>query len=134
MPTTIRTFLGTGLKFPLQVNSRGALGISGNEDRIAESIAFILGTARGERVMRPDFGCGLQELVFAPNNELTRGRIAQSVRQALVAQEPRIDVQDVRVQSAPGQPNLMLIRVDYRIRANNAFHNLVYPFFIQEGA
>jgi phage baseplate assembly protein W len=134
MPAPTRRFLGTGWKFPLQVTPRGTIGTASGEDRVAESIAFILSTARGERVMRPEFGCGVHELVFAPNNELTRGSIAQSVRRALVAQEPRIDVQDVRVESAPSQPNLMLVRVDYRIRANNAFHNLVYPFFIQEGA
>ena len=133
MTTAIRKFLGVGLKFPLQVNSRGALATSGNEERIAESIAFIIGTARGERVMRPAFGCGIHELVFTPNNELARGSIAQSVRRALVEQEPRIDIVDVQVESAPDRRSLLLIRVDYRIRANNAFHNLVYPFFINEG-
>jgi len=133
MLTAVRKFLGVGFKFPLQVNSRGALASAGYEDRISESIAFILGTARGERVMRPNFGCGIHELVFSPNNELARGSIAQSVRRALVEQEPRIDVLDVRADSAPDRPNLLLIRIDYRIRANNAFHNLVYPFFINEG-
>jgi Bacteriophage baseplate protein W len=133
MSDAARAFLGTGFKFPLQVNARGALATSSQEERVAESIAFILGTAAGERVMRPDFGCGIHELVFAPNNELTRGSVAQSVRRGLVEQEPRIDVLDVRVESAEDQPNLLLIRIDYRIRANNAFHNLVYPFFIKEG-
>jgi hypothetical protein len=128
-----RNFLGVGFKFPLQIDTSGALATAAHEERIAESIAFILGTAQGERVMRPDFGCGIHELVFAPNNELTRGSVAQSVRRGLVEQEPRIDVLEVRVSSAADQPNLLLIRVDYRVRANNAFHNLVYPFFIQEG-
>src|SRR5262245_23993745 len=128
-----RNFLGTGLKFPLQVNARGALATSSNEERVAESIAFILGSAAGERVMRPQFGCGIHQLVFEPNNELTRGSVAQSVRRALVDSEPRIDVLDVWVESTADQPNLLLIRVDYRLRANNAFHNLVYPFFIKEG-
>ena len=127
-----RNFLGTGLKFPLQVTPRGTLATAANEDRVAESIAFILGTAPGERVMRPEFGCGIHELVFAPNNDLTHGSVAQAVRRALVAQEPRIDVQDVRVESAPSEPSLLLIRVDYRIRSNNTFHNFVYPFFITE--
>lgn len=129
-----RDFLGTGLKFPLQVNASGALATASNEERVAESIAFILATAAGERVMRPEFGCGIHELVFKPNNELTRGAVAHSVRRALVGSEPRIDVLDVQVESAVDQQNLLLIRVDYRIRANNAFHNLVYPFFIKEGA
>ena len=134
MVETPRKFLGVGLKFPLRVTPRGAIATAANEERVAESIAFILGTARGERVMRPEFGCGIHELVFEPNNELTRGTVAQSVRRALVESEPRIDVLDVRVESAIDQPNLLLIRIDYRLRANNAFHNLVYPFFIKEGA
>jgi phage baseplate assembly protein W len=128
-----REFLGTGFKFPLQVNPRGGLATSSQEERVAESIALILGTAAGERLMRPRFGCGIHELVFEPNNELTRGSVAQSVRRALVESEPRIDVLDVRTESVATEPNLLLIRIDYRIRANNAFHNLVYPFFIKEG-
>jgi phage baseplate assembly protein W len=127
-------FLGTGLKFPLQVDAHGALATSTREERVAESIALILGTAQGERVMEPDFGCGIHRLVFEPNNDLTQGRIAHSVRRALVDFEPRIDVLDVRVESPPDEPNLLLIRVDYRIRSTNTFHNLVYPFFIQEAA
>jgi phage baseplate assembly protein W len=128
-----REFLGTGFKFPLQVNPRGGLATSSQEERVAESIALSLGTAAGERLMRPRFGCGIHELVFEPNNELTRGSVAQSVRRALVESEPRIDVLDVRTESVATEPNLLLIRIDYRIRANNAFHNLVYPFFIKEG-
>jgi uncharacterized protein len=128
-----RDFLGIGFKFPLQVDARGAIATARHEDRVAESIAFILGTARGERVMLPEFGCGIHQLVFEPSNDLTQGKVAQTVRRALVDFEPRIDVLDVRVESPPTEPNLLLIRVDYRVRANNAFHNLVYPFFIREG-
>ena len=128
-----RDFLGLGFKFPLQVDARGAIATARHEDRVAESIAFILGTAQGERVMRPDFGCGIHRLVFEPNNDLTQGRVAHAVRSALVDLEPRIDVLDVRAESAQTEPNLLLIRVDYRLRATNTFHNLVYPFFIREG-
>jgi uncharacterized protein len=134
MSTSSYEFLGVGFKFPMQINAQGAIATARHEERVAESIAFILGTAQGERVMRPDFGCGIHRLVFEPNNDLTQGRVAHSVRRALVDLEPRIDVLDVRVESAPTEPNLLLIRVDYRIRATNAFHNLVYPFFIREGA
>lgn len=133
MSESSRDFLGAGWKFPLQVNARGAIATARNEDRVAQSIAFILGTAQGERVMRPNFGCGIHQLVFEPNNFLTEGRVAHLVRRALVDLEPRIDVLDVRAESAPTEPNLLLIRVDYRVRATNAFHNLVYPFFIREG-
>jgi phage baseplate assembly protein W len=129
-----RDFLGTGFKFPLQVNAHGAIATVQHEERVAESIALILGTAQAERVMLPNFGCGIHRLVFEPNNDRTQGRVAQLVRRALVDSEPRIDVLDVRVQSSLDEPNLLLIRVDYRIRSTNAFHNLVYPFFLREGA
>lgn len=83
--------------------------------------------------MLPDFGCGIHDLVFAPNNAITLSVVVQNVRQALVAYEPRIDVLDVNAETAPEKPNLLLIRINYRIRANNALGNLVYPFFIREG-
>jgi uncharacterized protein len=129
-----RKFLGIGWKFPLQVTARGAIATARQEERVAESIALILATARGERVMLPNFGCGIHDLVFDPNNFATEGRVAHLVRRALVDLEPRIDVLDVRAETAPNEPNLLLIRVDYRVRATNTFHNLVYPFFIREGA
>jgi phage baseplate assembly protein W len=129
-----RTFLGVGWKFPLQVTPGGGIAMAGYERRIEESIAFILGTAQGERVMLPDFGCGMHDLVFAPNNASTLSLVVYNVRQALVAYERRIDVLDITAESAPDEPNLLLIRINYRIRANNARGNLVYPFYIREAA
>jgi Bacteriophage baseplate protein W len=133
MPKSQRDYLGIGWKFPLQVTPGGRLAAARYEQRIEESIYLILSTAKGERVMLPDFGCGIHELVFAPNNITTRSLVIANARQALVRYEPRIDVLDVNAESAPEQPNLLLIRVDYRIRANNARGNLVYPFYIREG-
>ena len=126
-----RDFLGRGLRFPLQPDPRGRLAASTDERKIEESIWLILSTAPGERVMMPGFGCGLQELVFEPNSPLAESAVAIEVQQALVRWEPRVDVIDVQV-DAP-EPNLMLIRVHYRVRAANTVHNLVYPFFITEG-
>ena len=134
MPKSQRDYLGIGWKFPLQVTPGGRLMVARYEQRIEESIYLILSTAKGERVMLPDFGCGIHELVFAPNNVSTRSLVTSSARKALVKYEPRIDVLDVNAESAPEQPNLLLIRVDYRVRANNARGNLVYPFYIREGA
>jgi phage baseplate assembly protein W len=128
-----RDFLGTGWKFPVRVNPRGGLSYSSGEQDIQEAIWIILGTARGERQMLPEFGCGVHEYVFAPNNAATRGQIAYQVREALTKWEPRIDVLDVRVESSSDEANKLLIRVDYRVASNNTFHNLVYPFYIQEG-
>jgi phage baseplate assembly protein W len=134
MAGTGREFLGVGWKFPIQLDGRGRVALAGYVQRVAESIHLILGTARGERLMLPQFGCGMQDLVFAPNTTTTRGRVAQAVRKALVEYEPRIDVLSVQVNDAPGEPNMVLIRVDYRVRTNNAAGNVVYPFFLQEGA
>ena len=134
MATTGRDFLGTGWKFPLQVTPRGGIAPARAEQRIEEAIYLILATAPGERVMLPAFGCGIHDLVFAPNNAVTVTLVVQRVRQALVAFEPRIDVLDVAAETAPEQPNLLLIRIDYRVRVNNARGNLVYPFYLSEGA
>ncbi len=124
--------LGTGWKFPIKPNARGGLSYSPGEQSIQESIWMILSTAPGERQMRPSFGCGVHEYVFAPNSVATRGSIAHQVNEALTRYEPRIDVVNVQVDTGPDEENLLLIRIDYRIRANNAYQNLVYPFFINE--
>lgn len=134
MADDTREFLGVGWKFPLQVTPGGTIARARNEQRIEESIYLILSTAKGERVMLPDFGCGIHDLVFAPNNAATPTRVVQAVRKALTDHEPRIDVLDLRAEATPEEPNLLLIRVSYRIRANNAIGNLVYPFYITEGA
>ena len=129
-----RAYLGVGWKFPLQVTPSGKIAQARYEQKIEESIYLILSTAPGERLMMPDFGCGIHDLVFAPNNASTPTRVVQAVRKALAAYEPRIDVLDLNAQTAPDPPNLLLIRISYRIRSNNAVGNLVYPFYIQEGA
>lgn len=133
MANNIREFLGVGWKFPIQVTPDGKIAQARHEQRIEESIYLILSTSKGERVMLPDFGCGIHDLVFAPNNTSTISLVVNNVRKALVANEPRIDVLDINAETAPERQNLLLIRIDYRIRANNAIGNLVYPFYINEG-
>lgn len=129
-----RKFLGVGWKFPLQVDARGRIASVRYEQRIEESLYLILSTAPGERVMMPKFGCGMHDMVFAPNNAATRTFVVDLVLRALVDYEPRIDVLNVNAETSEGQANLLLIRVDYRIRSNNAIANLVYPFYITEGS
>ena len=129
-----RDFLGLGWKFPLQVTPGGRIARAQYEQRIEESVYLILSTAKGERVMIPDFGCGIHEMVFAPNTPGTISVIVQQVRKALVAYEPRIDVLEVTVDTSAGEPNLLLIRVGYQIRSNNALGNVVYPFYLKEGS
>jgi phage baseplate assembly protein W len=128
---TKRDTLGTGWRFPVQVNARGGLSWSSADDKIRESVWLVLMTSLGERIMRPRFGCGANDYVFAPNEPATKAGIAQQVRDALSRWEPRIELAEVRVESP--QENLMLIHVDYRVAENNQFYNLVYPFYIAEG-
>jgi len=133
-PTPLdRAFLGRGWRFPVLPDAQGRLGWAEAETRIEQSIWLVLATRRGERVMRPDFGCGIHDLVFEPNAEIVHGLIEAEVQAALVRWEPRIDVLAVDAIAAEGQPNVMLIRIDYRVRDTNTIHNLVYPFFINEG-
>lgn len=133
MATTSRDFLGTGWAFPVRVNPHGGLSYARGEADIEQAIWIILGTAPGERPMRPDFGCGIHDLVFAPNNPATRGAVAGDVRRALTRYEPRIDLTEVRVEATADAPERLLIKVDYRVRATNAHHSLVYPFYLREG-
>jgi uncharacterized protein len=84
--------------------------------------------------MRPEFGCGIHELLFDANTSRLRGLVEETVREALARWEPRIDVLEVRTETPPESHNHLLIRIDYRVRATNAVYNLVYPFFINEGA
>lgn len=128
-----RDFLGAGWGFPVKPDSEGKFEMARYEDSVRQSIWIILGTAKGERVMRPDFGCGIYDLVFEINDDSTAGRISEAIREALLAFEPRIDVKDVQVR-AEQQGEVMLISIDYSVRATNNAFNLVYPFYLERGA
>jgi phage baseplate assembly protein W len=127
-----REFLGIGWRFPLQVGADGRIAQARYERRIEESIVLILSTAPGERPMLPEFGCGIHEVTFAPNDSRTIALVVHAARQALTRFEQRIELLDVHAENAPEAPNLLLIRVNYRVRATNAIGNLVYPFYIKE--
>lgn len=126
--------LGRGWSFPVKPAPAGALPYAEGDDKLRQSIWIALGTAPGERQMRPDFGCGIHDLVFEANTDALRGLVRERVLDTLVRWEPRVDVLDVRVETPPGPSNQLLISVDYRTRVNNAFYNLVYPFFLDESA
>jgi phage baseplate assembly protein W len=125
--------IGPGLDFPLRPLADGRMRFVGGDEKIRQSIWLILGTSPGEREMRPEFGCGIHELLFDANTSRLRGIIEETVREALARWEPRIDVLAVRAETPPESRNHLLIRIDYRVRATNALYNLVYPFFINEG-
>ncbi len=129
-----RAFRGSGLAFPLAVTPQGALATAADDTKVEQSVWLILSTAKQERIMRPNYGCGIHDLVFSPSSPQSIGQIVDQLRRALVAQEARIDVLNVTGEIPPGEANLLLLRVDYRIRANNALANMVYPFFITEGS
>jgi hypothetical protein len=132
MATTHKPHLGVGWAFPPKLVN-GGLRYARYEDDIEQAIQIILLTSRGERVMLPEFGAGLRDYVFEPNSDATRARIEESVRKALVDWEPRIDLERVEVTGGDEAPNLVLIHVDYVVRATNSFYNRVYPFYLLEG-
>ncbi|HMV66290.1 MAG TPA: GPW/gp25 family protein [Myxococcota bacterium] len=128
-----RPHLGVGVPFPLRPDADGVVTWVRYEEAIERSIRDVLLTSPGERLMLPDYGAGLRELVFAPNNSATHSLAARQVREALLRWEPRIDVEDVLVTASDAEPNLMLIDVDYTVRATNSSFNLVFPFYLTEG-
>lgn len=128
-----KAFLGVGWGHPVKPDDNGALPLAADEASVRQSIRIILGTAKGERVMRPDFGCGIYELVFEPNDPTTAGNVAEAVSEALLRFEPRIDLVEVDVQSA-GDGEMLLINIDYQVRATNNVFNLVYPFYLEQSA
>jgi uncharacterized protein len=125
-------FLGKGWPFPVFEQSSSIRPRVG-EDSVRDSIWIILATAPGERVMRPDFGCGVHNLVFAVHDATTLGRVERGVYDALVRWEPRIEVLNVDAEER-GKGEVLLINIHYRVRSTNNFFNLVYPFYLTVGA
>lgn len=125
-----KEFLGQGLAFPLQISPTGGLALAKGERDIQQAIGIILGTAPGERVMRPEFGCRAWELVFAPRNAATRSLMVHHVQQALGRWEPRIQVQEVRVLDDPDHGGALLVHIDYRVKATHDERSIVYPFYL----
>lgn len=124
-------FLGLGWNFPIGLDDGGQVELAPDgEEGIRQSIWMILGTSPGERLMRPDFGCGIHDMVFGVNNAATANAVAGAVREALAVWEPRIDVLDVYAVPDPSHPNLLLIEINYQVRSTNSRFNLVYPFYL----
>ena len=130
-------FLGVGWQFPVGIDATNEaqkrFARAEYEESITQSIRIILFTAKGERVMRPDFGCGLYELVFAPNDAATRGMAEHHVDEALRLWEPRIEVLQVKATAAGAQDEELRISIDYRVRTTDSRFNLVYPFYLERG-
>lgn len=122
--------IGRGWAFPPRLDHRGRIATVSGEQEIEESIRIILMTSPGQRVMRPEFGCRLNEIVFAPNNLQTIAQAERFVRLALGRWEPRIQVEQVIASPDPEDTARMLINVRYTVRSTHSSRSLVYPFYL----
>jgi phage baseplate assembly protein W len=125
-----REFVGRGWAFPLRVDANGQVALVGQEREIEEAIRLILGTAYGERPMRPEFGCAIHDFVYAGSDASTAAQIGFEVRRSLKRWEPRIDVQDVSVTIGDADRSLLYIDIRYSIKGTNDPRNLVFPFYV----
>jgi len=127
------SFLGTGWSFPPSFAAGGAEvhTVSGVED-IEQSLAILLSTRRGERVMQDEFGCDLSEFLFGEITSGLVGRLRDMIADAILHHEPRITVNGIEVSESEAQSGLLLIEIDYTVRATNSRFNMVYPFYLDE--
>ena len=123
-------FIGRGIAFPMRVDQSGAIAMSSGPGDIDSSIRMILTTAPGERLMRPAFGCKIWELLFEPINANTLGLMGEAVKEAVGRWEPRVTLEDVRLDPSGQHAGEVLIEIDYVVRATNDRRNLVYPFYV----
>jgi len=127
-------FLGRGWAFPVAAGSDGEAATVAAAEDVRQAIRLIIETEPGERVMRPDFGAGLRSLIFEPSSTETATLVRHRVQRGLATWEPRIDVVEVTVALADPAAGRLDVTIEYVIRATNTFYNLVYPFYLQEGA
>jgi uncharacterized protein len=123
-------FIGRGWAFPLRTDATGRIGLVEGDRDLEEAIRLILGTAFGERPMRPDFGCGIHDLIFASPDSSTAGRVAFEVRASLLRWEPRIEVLGVDVSYEAIDQGALLIDIRYQAARSNDPRNLVFPFYV----
>ena len=122
--------IGSGLAFPLQVDRRGGIALARDETDIEQAIELILGTAPGERPMRPEFGCGVHDFVFDSIDATTVGKMELAIRDALDRWEPRVFVETVEFNLDEVADGRLIIDIGYRVRVTNTMRNLVYPFYV----
>jgi hypothetical protein len=129
-----KDFLGRGWAMPVDVDPfTGLVEMVEYEEDIRQSIRIIVETAKGERAMRPDFGCGIHDLVFEAVDSTTIRRIQSEIEDALRRFEARIDVLEITVDEDATSEGELLIQLEYRVRRTNQIGNLVFPFFYREG-
>ena len=123
-------FVGNGLAFPLRTDATGRIALVSREQEIEESIRLILGTAIGERPMRPEFGCEIHDYIFDSADTETAAKVASAVRASLRRWEPRIEVRDVIVSFDADNTSILYIDIRYGIGNTNDPRNLVFPFYV----
>lgn len=129
-----KQFLGRGWAFPAQLDlATGRVAEAAHEDDIRQAVRIIIETAPGERAMRPDFGCGIHELVFEATDTTLLQRVRSEVEAALTRHEARIELTSIDVAAGPASDGQLLIELEYRVRLTNQVGNLVYPFYFREG-
>ncbi|HWA84378.1 MAG TPA: GPW/gp25 family protein [Fimbriimonadaceae bacterium] len=128
-----KDFLGSGWKFPPRLDSRGRIELVHQEQDVEEAIRMILMTRKGERPMRPEFGCQIHDLVFDPNDAATAGLARRYVQEALMRWEPRIAVLNVTANVDARYPERLLVSIDYTLIATQDRRNLVFPFYVIPG-
>lgn len=125
-----KEIIGSGFQFPLGVNAQGGFSLTDERSEVEQAIGLVLMTSPGERVMRPAFGCRLQELLFQPNDGQTAAMAEQYVEDALGMWEPRIIVQSVTAVADEDIPGRLNILIEYELKATNDRRSLVHPFYI----
>ncbi|MFT3889749.1 MAG: GPW/gp25 family protein [Arachnia sp.] len=123
-------FIGAGWSYPLGTDATGGVALVTRDREIEQAIRLILGTAVGERPMRPEFGCRIHDHVFNAASSTTAGQIAYDVRQALERWEPRIEVLEVGVNFDDAAAGVLYVDVHYTLRSLNDPRNLVFPFYV----
>lgn len=130
VPDANNELIGTGISFPLQADQRGVLALSHGVTDIEQAIRLILGTAPGERPMRPEFGCDVHDLVFDTIDAEMVGKVETAVHRALARWEPRIDVESLDFDLEEVDQGKLSITINYRVVATSRLYNLVYPFYV----
>jgi hypothetical protein len=129
-----KEFMGRGWAFPFRIEpDTGRVATVIDEEDVKQSIRIILGTSKGERQMRPGFGCGIHDLVYGPIDTATIAQIQRDVAEALRLYEARILVTAVEVPIANPMDGRLDVEIEYRIRQTNQPGNLVFPFYFKEG-
>lgn len=124
--------LGDGLCFPIAIDSSGSTAVSSDDANIRQCMMIILGTAPGERIKRPTFGCAIHDILFEPNTQVTASKVEYEVKKSIVEFEPRVSNVEVVAKADENEPSRMNVTVYYTIRKTNVRSNLVYPFYLRK--